>query len=70
MSYIWKLAGAKEKNYAIEVRAMDVAGNEDSSSKSVWVGNVATNWYFLEGNTLPEYGQYLCDVNPGDKALL
>ena len=70
MAYVWKLAGAPEKTHRIEVRARDVAGNEGRSSKNVWVGNVAKDWYFPEGNTLPEFDQYICVVNPGDRRAL
>ena len=67
-AYVWKLAGVEEGIHTVEVRAKDRAGNLGTAVKNVFVGNVCTDWYFAEGNTLPEFDQYICLCNPGDTA--
>ncbi|PKQ28756.1 MAG: hypothetical protein CVT63_01215 [Candidatus Anoxymicrobium japonicum] len=68
MAYVWKLAGVKEEaNHVITVKVKDRAGNVGAISKNVYVGNVAKDWYFAEGNTLPEFDEWLCVLNPGDE---
>jgi hypothetical protein len=66
MSYVWKLAGQTEKTHNIVVKVKDRAGNLGASSKGAFVGNIAKDWYFAEGNTLPEFDEWLCVLNPGD----
>jgi hypothetical protein len=68
MSYVWKLAGVAEGNHTITVKTKDAAGNPGQTSKNVFVGNIAKDWYFAEGNTLPEFDEWLCVLNPGDQA--
>ena len=68
MAFVWKLADVKEGLHRVEVRAEDPAGNVGAGGKNVFVGNVAEDWYFAEGNTLPEFDEYICLVNPGDRA--
>ena len=68
MSYVWKLAGVPEGNHVVKVKTRDAAGNPGQTSKNVFVGNVAKDWYFAEGNTLPEFDERLCVLNPGDQA--
>jgi hypothetical protein len=68
MSYVWRLAGVREGNHTITVKVKDSAGNSGLTSKNVFVGNVAKDWYFAEGNTLPEFDEWLCVLNPGDQA--
>ena len=67
MACVWKLAGVEEGVHRIEVKARDLAGNTGSGSRRVYVGNVAKDWYFAEGNTLPEFDEYICIMNPGDR---
>ncbi len=67
MAYTWKLAGVAEGVHNITVEARDRAGNQGRTSKNVFVGNVARDWYFAEGNTLPEFDEWLCVLNPGDR---
>lgn len=67
MAWIWKLAGVSEANHTIAVKVKDVAGNSGASSKIVYVGNVAKDWYFAEGNSLPEFDEWLCVLNPGNR---
>jgi hypothetical protein len=66
MSCIWNIEGLPERNYTIEVRSTDPAGNVGKSTKAVFVGNIAKDWYFAEGNTLTEFDEYICVMNPGD----
>lgn len=68
MAYMWKLAGVAEGDHAVTVRVKDAAGNIGQSTKNVFVGNVARDWYFAEGNSLPEFDEWLCVLNPGDQA--
>lgn len=70
MSYMWPLQGEEEKTHTMEVEAKDVAGNQGRANKNIWVGNCVENWYFPEGNTLEEFDQYICLVNPGDEEAL
>ncbi|MBU1672361.1 MAG: hypothetical protein KKF41_10275 [Actinobacteria bacterium] len=67
MSWTWDLEGVPEGNHTIQVKARDSAGNNGSTSKTVFVGNVAKDWYFAEGNTLPEFDEWLSVLNPGDQ---
>lgn len=67
MAYTWKLAGVPEGAHTIMVQARDRAGNSGKTTKYVYVGNVAKDWYFAEGNTLPEFDEWLCVLNPGDE---
>lgn len=67
MAYTWKLTGVSEGNHLIMVKARDRAGNVGQTTKTVFVGNVAKDWYFAEGNTLPEFDEWLCVLNPGDQ---
>ncbi|MBU4302461.1 MAG: hypothetical protein KKE56_06840, partial [Actinobacteria bacterium] len=66
LAYFWPLAGQENKTHEIKVEGTDVAGNRGTSVKRVWVGNVASTWFFPEGNTLPEFRQFICLYNPGD----
>ncbi len=66
MAYVWSLGGVSEGNHKITVKAADPAGNRGAVSKTVYVGNTAKDWYFAEGNTLPEFDEFLCVLNPGD----
>lgn len=70
MSHDWPLAGIPEGNHTITVKARDSAGNVGSASKKVWIGNAVKDWYFAEGNTLPEFDEYICLMNPGDRDAL
>ena len=69
MAYVWSLSGVKEGVHKIGVKARDLAGNTGSTSKYVYIGNVARDWYFAEGNTLPEFDEWLCVLNPGDTGV-
>lgn len=66
MAYVWSLQGVTEGNHTITVKAKDKAGNVGSTVKNVWIGNAVEDWYFAEGNTLPEFDEYICLMNPGD----
>lgn len=67
MAYTWKLAGVTDGIHSIIVKATDPAGNVGIISKQVTLGVVANDWYFAEGNTLPEMDEWLCVLNPGDQ---
>lgn len=67
MAYPWPLSGVEDGNHLIEIKAKDMAGNIGGSKKVINIGEVATDWYFAEGNTLPEFDEYICIMNPGDK---
>ncbi|MFH1150431.1 MAG: DUF5719 family protein [Actinomycetota bacterium] len=69
MSWTWDLEGVTPGQHAIMVKAKDRAGNQGSFSKNVLVDSVAENWYFAEGNTLPEMDEYLSIMNPGDEPV-
>ncbi len=66
MAYVWPLGGVPEGTHRITVKAKDRAGNMGTGSKNVFLGNVARDWYFPEGSTLPEFDEWLCVLNPGD----
>lgn len=70
MSYVWSLRGITEGNHKVTVKSLDMAGNMGSASKNVWIGNAVRDWYFAEGNTLPEFDEYICLMNPGDTDAL
>ncbi|MDD5448682.1 MAG: hypothetical protein PHO53_05905, partial [Actinomycetota bacterium] len=65
--YIWDLSRAQEGEHNICWVVEDKAGNTGRAEKKVSVGNFAKDWYFAEGNTLPEFDEYICILNPGDK---
>ncbi|MBU4234695.1 MAG: exo-alpha-sialidase [Proteobacteria bacterium] len=67
MSYIWDVGNVENGVYEIKVEAVDPAGNSSSSSKNISLGNYCRDWYFAEGNTLPEFDQFFCIQNPGDQ---
>jgi hypothetical protein len=69
MAFVWSLEGVKEGVHNIGIKAKDAAGNPGRTSKNVYVGNVAKDWYFAEGNTLPEFDEWLCVLNPGDREV-
>jgi len=69
MAYVWKLPGIKDAGtYEIKVRARDRAGNYGETSKNVVIDNFCRDWYFAEGNTLPEFDEFICLANPGDRS--
>ena len=67
MAYTWSLGGVSEGNHKISVKAKDRAGNRGATSKTVYIGSLAKEWYFAEGNSLPEFDEWLCVLNPGDR---
>ena len=72
MKWDWNISNLAGK-HTIEVYATDIAGNVGdgrggaSASLSVLVDAPSKDWYFAEGNTLPEFDEYLTIVNPGDR---
>jgi len=66
IEYDWDVSKEKAGVYNIELKACDVAGNEGNLTRRVTVDNFARDWYFAEGNSLPEFDEYLCLMNPGD----
>ncbi len=67
IEYSWRIHSVREGEHSIGVSACDTAGNQSRISKKVLVGNLARDWYFAEGNTLPDFEEYICIVNPSDK---
>lgn len=63
----WNVSRAKPGNYEIKVSVRDRAGNVGTAIKFVNLDNFCKDWYLAEGNTLPDFKEYLCIVNPGDK---
>ncbi len=70
LEYSWRINGVKEGEHLICVLAYDFAGNQGRSLKKVIVENIAKEWYFAEGNTLPDFEEFISLVNPGDKIAL
>ena len=67
MAYVWKLPDIEDAGtYEIKVRARDRAGNYGETSKNVVIDNFCRDWFFAEGNTLPEFDEFICLANPGD----
>lgn len=67
LTYDWAIGEIPEDSYEAELKATDVAGNTGSSSRMLNVANRSTDWYFAEGNTLPEFDEFLCIQNPSDE---
>lgn len=67
MAYVWKLPDIEDSGTCeIKVRARDMAGNYGETSKNVVIDNFCRDWFFAEGNTLPEFDEFICLANPGD----
>lgn len=64
----WDVSKEQPGIYKIEVSARDVAGNVGTATKNVSLDSFSRDWYLAEGNTLPEFTEYLCIINPGDQA--
>jgi len=63
----WDVANAKQGIYEVKMYATDRAGNEGFSIRMINVANFCKDWYFAEGNTLPEFDEWLCIANPGEE---
>ncbi|MBU4175802.1 MAG: glycoside hydrolase [Actinobacteria bacterium] len=67
MAYVWQLPTLEDAGtYEIAIVAKDMAGNVGSTSKNVVLDNFCKDWFFAEGNTLPNFDEYICLQNPGD----
>jgi len=73
IDYAWDVTGLKQgKIHTIKIVAEDKAGNTTESeggagTKNVYVGSTPCyDWYFAEGNTLPEFEEWLSILNPTD----
>ncbi len=64
---IWDVSKEKAGVYEIELSAKDNAGNIGTATRRVNLDSFSKDWYLAEGNTLPEFTEYLCVINPGDQ---
>ena len=63
----WDVSNINQGIYEIKVESSDNAGNNGTAIKRVNVANYCKDWYFAEGNTLPEFDEWLCIANPGEE---
>jgi len=68
VSASWNVAHARAGVYCIQVTVRDRAGNVGTAEKRVALDEFCKDSYLAEGNTLPDFKEFLCLQNPGEQA--
>lgn len=63
----WDVSREKRGVHEITVAVRDKAGNTGTATRRVSLDSFSRDWYLAEGNTLPEFTEYLCIINPGNQ---
>ncbi|MDD5748599.1 MAG: hypothetical protein PHP64_06100, partial [Actinomycetota bacterium] len=67
LAEIIDLEKVEDGYHTVRVKSTDIADNVTLTEKRVLVDEYASDWYFAEGNTLPDFQEYICLFNPGDE---
>ena len=65
---VWEVSKEEPGVYEITLSAEDRAGNVGTATRRINLDSFSKEWYLAEGNTLPEFMEYLSIINPGDQA--